>query len=486
MNGGGSASRSVVVIGGGLAGLAAAIAAADDGWRVTVVETRPRLGGLTHSFSRDIAGSAAEIDNGQHVFLRCCTAYRAFLHRLGVADRTVLQHRLDLPVLEPGTGRRVRITRDRLPAPYHLLRTLARYRLVGPRDRWTAARALAALRHLDRDAAWTDEQSFAQWLEAHRVTPTAIRRLFDVFTVATLNAPARQVSLRLAAMVFQEGLLTDPTACDIGYPAIPLGRLHGHAAQRVLDRLGARVLLRHRARQVALGPDRRWRVPVENGASHERRELEADAVVIAVPHDRVSELVPPQAIPVSPELLRPSPIINVHVVFDRRVLDVPFAAAVDSPAQFLFDRTASSGLDPTAGLQYLAISVSAAREWIGTPVADLRARFLPELARLLPAAGDARVVDFFVTREPAATFLPEPGSAAYRLATRTRLPGLLLAGAWTDTGWPATMEGAVRSGWAAARALGELRGEPTRAVDLRGAERSNVAAPTEDPARVEA
>jgi uncharacterized protein with NAD-binding domain and iron-sulfur cluster len=176
------------------------------------------------------------------------------------------------------------------------------------------------------------------------------------------------------------------------------------------------------------------------------------------------------------------------VIYDRRVLDRPFLASVESPAQFIFDRTTASGLAAVRPeWQYLAVSVSAATRWIREPVAAIRAVFLPAVQEILPDARTAEVIDFFVTREPQATFLPEPGSAAYRLGTRTRLPGLFLAGAWTDTGWPATMEGAVRSGWAAAAALGELSGRfDAPVVDLRGEKPGNVAAPREDPAGVEA
>ena len=486
MNGTRSADGpSVVIIGGGLAGLAAAIGAADAGWRVTVVEARPRLGGLTHSFTREVAGERVAVDNGQHVFLRCCSAYRAFLHRLGVAGQTVLLP-LDVPVVDPATRRKGRLRRDPLPAPLHLLRSLAGYPLLSLRERWTAARAITALRRVDRNSRAVDQRSFGDWLAQRGVPQRAVDRLIDVFTVATLNAPAALVSLGIAAMVFQDGLLTDRTACDIGYATVPLGELHGSAAGRLLGALGVRVLLRTSARSVMPQGDR-WQVEVADPAGVPRI-LDADAVVVAVPHDRATRLLPPGALPVSPGLLHSSPIINVHVIYDRRVLDRPFLASVESPAQFIFDRTTASGLAAVRPeWQYLAVSVSAATRWIREPVAAIRAVFLPAVQEILPDARTAEVIDFFVTREPQATFLPEPGSAAYRLGTRTRLPGLFLAGAWTDTGWPATMEGAVRSGWAAAAALGELFGRfDGPVVDLRGEKPGNVAAPREDPAGVEA
>ncbi|MGH8891262.1 MAG: hydroxysqualene dehydroxylase HpnE [Acidothermaceae bacterium] len=440
----------VVVVGGGLAGLAAAIRAADAGWKVTLLESRPRLGGATHSFTRAFEGGELDVDNGQHVFLRCCTEYRAFLRRLGVESDTYLQPRLDVPVIDPVTEKRARLKRDRLPAPLHLARALLTYRVLSPADRARAIWGALRLRGVDRDAARADAVSFGDWLRAHHHTAETIERPFDVFTVATLNAPADQASLRLGAMVFQDGLLRHADACDIGYSTVPLGTLHGEAARAVLTEAGAEMHLQARVRSIARSDGgRRWLVHADE------HTFEADAVVLATAHDVTARLLPTDlvgaAFAATPAKLDVSPIVNVHVVYDRQVLDEPFVAAVGSPVQFVFDRTRASGL-PTG--QYIAVSVSAAAEWIDEPVAKLRDVFEAELAKVLPAARQAVVRDFFVTRERTATFRPSPGSAAFRSPTRTPAPGLLLAGAWTDTGWPATMESAVRSGFAAADALG--------------------------------
>jgi len=438
--------KRLVVIGGGLAGLSAAIAAADAGWQVTVCESRPRLGGATSTFARAFEDGELQVDNGQHVFLRCCTAYRAFLRRLGVEGDTVLQPRLSVPVVDAATGRRGRLARDPLPAPLHLSRSLLTYRLLTPGQRLRAIYAAIALRFVRRDDPVSDQRSFGEWLRAHRQNAATVARLFDVFTVATLNAPAEQASLSLAAMVFQDGLLTHAAAADIGVSRVPLGVLHGDAAHRVLTELGADVRLRVRVHSIEAGPNGSWLVRAAD------ETLTADAVVLAVPHDIAADLLPAEAL-VDADALRtlPSaPILNVHVIFDRQVMTEPFIAAVNSPAQFIFDRSAPAGLNTG---QYLAISVSAAQEWIERPVAELRTLFLAELGKLLPLAHDAVVRDFFVTREKTATFAPGPGSRAKRLPTKTAATGVLLAGAWTDTGWPATMEGAVRSGVAAASEL---------------------------------
>ena len=448
-----SAHHRVIVVGGGLAGLAAAVRAADDGWQVTLLESRSRLGGATHSFSRDFEGGKLVVDNGQHVFLRCCTAYRDFLRRLGVESDAFLQARLDVPIVDPATGKRSRLKRDRLPAPLHLARTLATYGVLSTADRARAIWGALALRRVDREEASSDQMRFGEWLRAHRQNNATIERLFDIFTVATLNAHADTASLRLGAMVFQDGLLRDAGACDIGYSRVPLGELHGDAAWRALRSANAHVRLRTRARAIDK-PDGCWRVHTGDEV------LDADAVVLATPHDVTARLLPRELVgdqvADAPKRLDVSPILNVHVVYDRVVLAEPFVAAVGSPVQFVFDRTHASGL--RGGGQYIAVSVSAADAWIDQPVAKLRDLFIPELARVLPSTRNAVIRDFFVTRERTATFRPSPGSGSYRLTTQTPADGLFLAGAWTDTGWPATMEGAVRSGIAAADYLRRLSG----------------------------
>lgn len=447
---------AVVVIGGGLAGVTAALALADRGLRVTLAEGRPRLGGLVFSFRR----GDLRVDNGQHVFLRCCTAYRGLLDRMGASGLVTVQDRLDVPVLDVGRARpggaggmRLgRLRRSALPVPLHLAGSLARYPHLSAGERLAVGRAALALRGLDpRDPA-LDDRDFADWLGEHGQSRRAVEALWDLVGVATLNARAGDASLGLAAMVFRTGLLSEPGAADIGWAAVPLGRIHDDAARDALARAGVRVLLRTRAVEIAEagGEGRGWSVAVGNGPSRAER-LDADAVVLAVPHTDAHGLLPKGALDRPDDLLEigTSPILNVHAVYDRTVLRGPFLAALGSPVQWVFDRTAASGL--AGGGQYVAVSQSAARDDIDLPTAELRGRYLPELEKLLPAARGAKLRDFFVTRERTATFAPTPGVGRLRPGPRTRAPGIFLAGSWTDTGWPATMEGAVRSGLHAAR-----------------------------------
>jgi squalene-associated FAD-dependent desaturase len=435
-----------VVIGGGLAGITAALRLADRGRRVTLLESKPRLGGLTTSFQRD----GLAVDTGQHVFMRCCTAYRALLDRLGVTHLTSLQPRLDIAVVLAADGRRGRIRRDPLPVvaglPLHLGRTLASYSLLSPAARLAASRAALALRSVDPDDPATDERSFGSWLADHGQADDTIAALWDLVGVATLNAHADHASLALAATVFQLGLLTDPAAADLGWSRVPLQQLHGDAAGHALAVAGVDVRLKARVEMLAAGDDG-WLVAGPDGS------VDADQVVVAVEPAAAERLLPEGSLELSPgwaSRLGEAPIVNIHAVFDRQVLSEPFLACVGSPLQWLFDRTESGGL---AEGQYVAASLSAADEVAERPVAALREQLLPEFHRVLPASRDAVLHDFFVTREPHATFRQAPGSASCRPASVTRHLGLVLAGSHTATGWPATMESAVRSGNAAADLL---------------------------------
>ncbi|WP_432175121.1 hydroxysqualene dehydroxylase HpnE [Streptomyces sp. Tue6028] len=440
---------AAVVVGGGLAGITAALALADAGVRVTLLEGRPRLGGLAFSFQR----GDLTVDNGQHVYLRCCTAYRWFLDRVDAASLAPLQDRLDVPVLdaEGKPGRRLgRLGRTALPVPLHLARSLATYPHLSLAERAKVGRAALALKGLDLADPALDAQNFGGWLAEHGQSRRAVEALWDLVGVATLNAVAQDASLGLAAMVFKTGLLSDPGAADIGWARVPLGELHDTLARKALDSAGVRTEVRTRVTSISPNENGRWDVQVPG------ERIEADAVVLAVPQRETHDLLPEGALDAPERLLEigTAPILNVHVVYDRKVLGKPFFAALGSPVQWVFDRTEASGLREG---QYLALSQSAAQEEIDTPVADLRERYLPELERLLPATRGAGVKDFFVTRERTATFAPTPGVGRLRPGARTKAPGLYLAGAWTATGWPATMEGAVRSGvTAAGAALGAL------------------------------
>ena len=430
--------HDVVIVGGGLAGIAAALRFADCGRSVTLVEGRPRLGGAAFSFRR---GELA-VDNGQHVFLRCCDAYRWLLRRIGATERTHLQARLDIPVLDP-SGRQGRLGRaPGVPAPAHLGAALSRYTLLSPLDRLRAVRGALALRMLAPDDLSLDARTLGEYLRRHGQNDATIDALWGVVATATLNLHPDDASLALAAKVFRTGLLDEATAADVGYATAPLGSLHHDAAARALRAAGVDVRLGEKVRAVEPGL-----VRVGDAT------LGAEAVVLAVPHRDAFALLPQlaQTAAAPARELGATAIVNVHVVYDRRVTDLPFAAAVRSPVQWIFDRTHSSGLQHTQpGSQYLAITVSAADGIVDVPAKELTERYVAELSRLLPPAARAEVRDAFVTRERRATFRQAAGHAALRPAADAGPDGVWLAGSWTATGWPDTMESAVRSGVTAA------------------------------------
>jgi uncharacterized protein with NAD-binding domain and iron-sulfur cluster len=499
-----------VVVGGGLAGITAAIALAQAGAEVTLLEAKPRLGGATMSFTRD----GLAIDTGQHVFLRCCTAYRGLLDRLGMAAHAPLQPRFDITVVSP--EKRARMRRRRAPAPFHMLPALLGYPFLNLSERTRISRAALAFKRLKEADPKTDEIRLGDWLAAHGQDDRTRRVLWDLFSISSLNVPGDDASLALAAVVVKTGLLGDAGAADIGVPALSLGELHGAAAARLLDKLGASVRLSTKV--AAIGPNgaggflvRLSRsaqpgggapdrpgggaadgdradardgadadVDVDDGAdlgsaagdAENGEVLAADVVVLAVPHEQAARLIPAGALPAETvdgwAGLGAAPIVNLHVRYDRKVMDVPFAAAVDSPVQWVFDRTRISGMHARGDDgQYLAVSLSAADPYVNMSVAELREMFVPALAALFPEARAATVTEFFVTRERRATFRQVPGTAKLRPKSATALPGLALAGSWTDTGWPDTMEGAVRSGLNAVIALhDQLEGTTEHASDV--------------------
>jgi squalene-associated FAD-dependent desaturase len=453
-------SPSVLVVGGGLAGITAALDCAEEGARVTLLEVRRRLGGAAYSFERD----GLEMDNGQHVFLRCCTAYRALLDRLGSSRLVAVQPRLRIPVLAPGQPPTV-LKRSGLPAPLHLAGALLTYRHLRPLQRLAAGRAALALARVDSSERAQDEQRFGDWLARHGQDEQAVAALWDLIALPTLNVAAAEASLALAAFVFRTGLLSSADAGDIGFHVGTLSKIVGEPALSALTAAGVDVRLGWRVESLQRGRggfEARGRTGTAGEAEDENSDdggrsgsedgLTADAVVVALPHDRAEGLIEGllgDEREARPGRMTSSPIVNLHVVYDREVLDEPFAAGVGSPVQYVFVRSAAAGAP--AGCQYLAVSLSGAEKEMGMSVDALRERYLPALRELLPRAREARVERFQVTREHAATFRASPGVGALRAQPRTSVPGLVLAGTWTATGWPATIESAVMSGHAAAR-----------------------------------
>jgi hydroxysqualene dehydroxylase len=395
------------VVGGGLAGLSAALELVDAGQEVTLYEARPTLGGAVQTLPRREGDPEPPPDNGQHIALGCFTEYVRFLERIGEGG-SLRRVPLELPVIDE-RGRSAVI------APSAL--ALLRYRHVPLGDRLRILRALAR---------WGDAGgvTFADALRARGQSQRAIDRFWDVFIRPALNLPSAEASAEAGDFTVRTALLGQRGNSDLLLPMRPLGEMHGDAAGRRLQEGGATVLLN--ARVTSLD------------------DLDADAIVVAVPPRESARLLR------EPEpQLEDSPIVSVHLWFDRWLTDSPLLALLGSDAHWVFDRGKLTRREPDEG-QYLTVVSSGARELMELRGRELVERIAGEVTGRL---GEAELVWSRVSREPAATIAVRPGSEAHRPGPRTSRANVTRAGAWTATGWPATMEGAIRSGRVAARAL---------------------------------
>jgi squalene-associated FAD-dependent desaturase len=397
------------VVGGGLAGCAAALELAKQGHEVIVYEARPTLGGAVQTLPYRDGDPSPPPDNGQHIALGCFTEYVEFLAEVGVSA-SLRRISLRLPVADE-SGRWSEIT------PFAI--ALRRYRHL-PFGERTATRALLRLRRLDARAH--DDMSFGDLLLGLGQTERAIDRFWDVFIRPALNLRCREVSAAMGIFTVQTALLAGRRASDVLLPTAPLGQMHGGAVRAHLEQ-----------RDVVVDT---------NARVDDLDRVEADAVVLAVPPRESAQLLG------EPEpALEESPIVSVHLLFDRPILRHPLAALLASDAHWVFDHGALTGHAPPHG-QYLTVVSSGVPELMA-----LRGRELVEriAAQLTERLGPADLLWSRVSREPRATIALRPGTAALRPGPATSRPNVTRAGAWTDTGWPATMESAVRSGRVAAR-----------------------------------
>lgn len=416
-----------MVVGGGLAGLAAAVELADAGKAVTLVESRPTLGGAVQTLPERDGDPAPPPDNGQHVALGACSAYVAFIERIG-QGQNLSRVRLKLPVID--ADRRVSSIG---PGP----RGLLAYTHLSLRERLRVARVTQRLGRLEPTEH--DDVSFGELLVDLGQRPAEIDRFWDVFIRPALNLPSREASASLALFTVQNALLGPRSASDLLLPVAPLGEMHGDAAGRALRAVGASVITG--ARVASLGDDG---VELADG-----RSLEADTVILATPAAECADLLGEPS-----HELEDSPIVSVHLWFDRKIMAPSLVALLESPAHWVFDRGSLTGHEPDLG-QYLTVVSS------GVPdLMEVRGKDIVSLiaAEITSRFGDAELLWSRVSREPRATFAGRPGSAALRSGAETQRANVFRAGTWTETGWPATMEGAVRSGTRAARLVLELEG----------------------------
>lgn len=444
-----------------MAGLAAACFLADRGYATTVFERRPAPGGRAFSFRNPAAPFPAEIDNGQHVFLGCCTQLRAWLSRIGAERLALLQEPAAIPFLD-SAGRLGWIRESPLPPPLHHLPSLLRFPLLSLSERLAVARALARLAAAGpREMEVWEETSFEALLASWGQSSAARRRFWEPIVVSAANARPASVSAATAAFVFRETLAGGRAAARVGVARAGLSDLLARPAARYIAARGGRVVARAPVARIETSGGRVTGVRLADGTV-----LPAARVVCALPWDGLLDVLPERwredPFFVRARGLVPAPIVGIHLWLDRPVLALSFVGLVESPIHWIFNQNAfreasvgrPEGPSPPAAAQYLSLIVSDAGEWMALGRDAIVARAAGEVAHFLPEARAARVVAAAVFKERQATFRPAPGSRRFRLPAATPIEGLSLAGAWTDTGWPATLEGAVRSAEAAAAALG--------------------------------
>jgi zeta-carotene desaturase len=455
--------ESVAVIGGGLAGMAAGSALADAGYRVELFERRPFLGGRASSY--ELPGTGEVVDNCQHVLLGCCTNLIDFYRRLGVEQQ--IRWYDEITFILPG-GKSSTLRPGALPAPFHAAPSLLESTVLNLRDKLTIARAMLALApSLPND----DGENFEAWLQRHGQTKQAIERFWAPVLVSALNEELDRISVRYAALVFRDSFLKSAEAGRMGVPAVPLSQLYGTAADYIEAR-GGEVHLR--AAVDSVQADERGVRLCLSGA-----EVRADYAVLATPFNGIDKILPD-----APEMddlrkharsFKSSPITGIHLWFDREVTPLEHAVLLERTIQWMFQkskilhpnrsktgsswgpRDLATRRNAAQNGSYLELVVSSSKTLLDKPRGEIIDLALRELAEFFPVVREAKLTKATVVKEVHATFSPAPGSDEFRPSHRSPWPRLFLAGDWTATGWPATMEGAVRSGYGAAEALSERK-----------------------------
>jgi len=446
-------SKNVIVIGGGLAGLAAGVALADAGCRVRLFEQRPYLGGRATSYALP---NGEHVDNCQHVTLGCCTNLEDFYRRVGSAGKIKFFDRLFF--LDPQQRSGV-MQAGFLPAPLHMTGSFLSFAPLSLSDKISIARALAAILFAGgqpKDAYAGEPISMLAWLQRHKQRPRAIERFWRVILVSALDEELDRTDARFGIDVFWKAFLKNSGGYRMGVPSVPLAELY-EGCRAAIEKKGGEVILRSPVRRLCVKDGALAVVQFDRD-----REESADAFVLAVPQDRLNELLSDEIRTTNPSLaqlekFQVSPITGVHFWFDREVTQEPFITLLDTQTQWIFNKSALYGTNEAVSAastgQYLQLVISASYDLLRKSREEIIDLCLKEVRQALPAVREAQLIKATVIKETSATFSPEPGVDRWRPAQQTNTPRLFLAGDWTSTGWPATMEGAVRSGYLAAEAV---------------------------------
>jgi squalene-associated FAD-dependent desaturase len=459
-------SQSVLVIGGGLAGLSSAVALADAGLQVRLFEKRPHLGGRATSYALP---DGSEVDNCQHVTMGCCTNLADFYRRAGSDAKIRFYDRL---YFVDRNGRRSTIEASLLPPPLHLAPSFVCFGALSLADKKAIANALLAIARSGGSPADIRGISMLDWLHRMKQTPEAIERFWRVILVSALDEELTRTDAQYGIDVFWKALLGNRTGYRLGIPSVPLADLYEGCRDAIVRR-GGEVKLRAGVREIRLHEGRFECAVMEDGA-----EITADICVAAVPHDVLLDLVPKALTGADGPLsqlthIRTAPITGVHFWFDRQVMTEPFLTLLDHTTQWIFNKTMLYGSESTglhgASLtgdarrtQYLQLVISASYDLVPRSRQEIVDLCRRELQDVLPATREAKLEKATVIKEVRATFSPEPGVDRWRPAQDIGVKGFYLAGDWTRTGWPSTMEGAVRSGYLAAEAAMTALGQPKR------------------------
>jgi zeta-carotene desaturase len=455
------------VIGGGLAGLASAVALAEAGIEVQLFEKRPHLGGRATSYTLP---DGSEVDNCQHVTLGCCTNLDDFYHRAGAAGKIRFYNRL---YFADRRGRRFTMDASWLPAPLHMAPSFLAFGALGLADKRAIGRAMLAITWAGGRPPGAAGTSMLDWLRRMKQTPEAIARFWRVVLVSALDEELSRMEAQYGIDVFWKAFLANRRGYRIGIPSVPLGELYEGCRKAIAAR-GGPVRTRAGVREIRLRDGKFACVALEDGS-----EISANACISAVPHGVLLDMVPGPLGEVDGPLaglknIRTSPITGVHLWFDRTVMTEPFLALLEHATQWIFNKSLlyaatgneskerPGGEEAEAAGQYLQLVISASYDLVPRFRQEIIDLCLRELADVLPLTRAAKLEKATVIKEIHATFSPEPGVDRWRPRQEIGVENLYLAGDWTQTGWPATMEGAVRSGYLAAEAALARFGQPRR------------------------